>query len=947
MPTDQSERAARRRFLTTLSNGALMALLPATAAAAPAAARRAGGDWAVRLDRADRGIVEAWFRQPLAALQQVAGSLAVAGIGDEIAVDTPWTWTNRMARTDYMGPDYARYRQPGQVKVPFFLQPERHYVGAAWYQREIVIPPDWAAMQSVVSLERPHWETRVWIDGRYIGRNDSLYTPHEYDLGRLKPGRHLLTVRVDNRLLIDIGPNSHGISDHTQGNWNGIVGKIDLFARAPVWIDDLQAYPDIHTRRVILKGTIGNVSGRPGRGLLQVAGGGAARRVPVSWNASGGSFEASLQLPADAALWDEFSPVLHEASVRLDGGQAVPVRFGFRELRTEGTEFRLNGRPLFLRGTLESNIFPLTGHPPTGIEEWRRILKIARSFGLNHLRFHSYCPPKAAFEAGDQEGFYYQVELSWPNGTTSIGDGKPVDAWSMAETQRILKAYGNHPSFMLMPQGNEPGGPNHERFLGDYIRHFSRIDGRRLWGSGSGWPEIPENQFHVLLAPRIQQWDDQLKSRVNARAPETTTDYRAIIGARRVPMLSHEMGQWCAYPDFKERAQYTGHLKPKNFDIFEDRLADSGLTALAPDFLYASGRLQTLLYKEDIEAALRTPGMGGFQLLDLHDFPGQGTALVGVLNPFWREKGYVGAAEFARFCGPTVMLARLPKRVYKNAERLRAQLEIAHSGAAPLGAATVYWRLEADGRVLDQGEFGVAGVKLGTGIALGAIDASLAGATKAVKCRLVAGLRAASLAHPVENDWDLWVYPDPPAAASAVKVVDSIAAALPLLARGETVLVGLAPASVRNFDSKPVKFGFSTIFWNSLWNERQAPTTLGIHCDPAHPALADFPTDVHTNWQWWYVVHRAAPLRLDGLPRDLKPIVRVIDDWYTARPLGLVVEGRVGPGRVIVCGFGLGDAAGADPVSRQLRSSLAAYAASPAFAPATELTPAVLAALSV
>jgi len=945
-------RRERRDFLKTLSHGALLAVVPPAlpGAAGAAAATPQNGDWVVTLDREDRGIADGWFRRPLARPQTVPETLPSSGLGDPVTATTEWTARLGQRVIDNV-PEYAAYRQPGNIKVPYFLQPDTHYVGAAWYQREIVIPADWAGRRAVVSLERPHWETRVWIDGRYVGRNDSLYTAHEYDLGKLAPGRHRLTVRVDNRMVVDIGTGSHGVTDHTQGNWNGIVGKIELYARRDTWLDDLQAWPDVASRRVTIKGVIGNASGLAGKGTVHLDSGGARQRIPVAWRAGGGKFEAVLQYPADAPLWDEFTPVLHDATARLDDGPSEMVRFGFRQIARSGTEFRLNGRPLFLRGTLECCIFPLTGHPPTAIEEWQRILRVARAYGLNHLRFHSWCPPQAAFEAADQAGFYLQVELGWVNGSSSIGDGKPVDAWSMAETVRILKAYGNHASFMFMAHGNEPGGDNHKRWLGGYVKHFAALDQRRLWASGAGWPEIPESDYHILLKPRIQQWDDELKSRVNARAGETTTDYREIIGAAKVPMVSHEIGQWCAYPDLDERKQYTGYLKAKNFDIFEDRLVASGLRALAPAFLHASGRLQTLLYKEDIESALRTPGMGGFQLLDLHDFPGQGTATVGVLNPFWREKGYVSAAEYSRFCGPTVVLARLARRVFDTSERLHAQLEVAHGGAVPLGASTVYWRLETGDQVLAQGEFPVTGVAQGNAIALGSIDAGLAGVQKAAKCRLVAGLRSAQLPVTVENDWEVWVYPAAPAVAPAgsseVTIVDSIAAALPLLEQGATVLVGLPPRAVRNYDDQPVKFGFTTIFWNSLWNGRQAPTTLGILCNPAHPALADFPTDAHTNWQWWHIVHRAQPLRLDQLPPAVDPIVRVIDDWYTARPLGLVVEARVGRGRVIVCGFELGDGAGGDVVSRQLRRSLSAYAASRRFAPTVEVSAAQLAALTV
>ena len=129
-----------------------------------------------------------------------------------------------------------------------------------------------------------------------------------------------------------------------------------------------------------------------------------------------------------------------------------------------------------------------------------------------------------------------------------------------------------------------------------------------------------------------------LSSRINAKPPETVSDYTESISKFDVPVISHEIGQWCVYPNFNEMKKYTGVLKPRNFEIFRETLEENQMLDQANDFLVASGKLQTLCYKEDIESALRTPGFGGFQLLDLHDFPGQGTALIGVLDPFWEEK---------------------------------------------------------------------------------------------------------------------------------------------------------------------------------------------------------------------------------------------------------------------------------------------------------------------
>lgn len=951
------------------------------AAQSPAAnALPLAGDWRFSLDRGDMGIGEGWFAKRLPDRIRLPGTLARQGIGDDVSTNTPWIG-GIVDKSWFTAPEFEKYRQPGNVKVPFWLQPEKHYAGVAWYQRDIEIPADWQGKRVVLFLERAHWETRVWVDDRFIGTNNSLATPHEYELGvvgqasslspsnrqdahstsRLMPGKHTITIRVDNRMVIDVGENSHCVSDHTQGNWNGIVGKIELRVTPLVWIEDLevssdaiaeltQLLQDSTTEHLRIWGKIRNATGQAGNGRMVVkldvislrdVGVADASQI-ITWGKDPGSFDISLKIPAQVRQgefvrrdwWDEFGPRTRRVTVGVSGYEKWTM-FGLRQISTDGTQFTINGRKTFLRGTLDCCIFPKTGHPPMEIEEWRRIIRVAKSYGLNLIRFHSWCPPEAAFQAADELGFYFQVETCWPNQSTTLGDGKPVDQWIYDETDRILKYYGNHPSFLLMAAGNEPGGRNHKEFLARYVAHYRAKDPRRLWTGGSGWPELLEDQFHVTPDPRIQAWGGGLKSRINARPPETTTDYRDYVAARKAPVISHEIGQWCVYPNFDEIPRYTGHLKPRNFEIFRDRLEANGMGNLAKQFLLASGKLQVLCYKEDIESALRTPGMGGFQLLDLHDFPGQGTALVGVLDPFWEEKGYVTAKEFSRFCNSTVPLARLKKRVFTTDENLEAEIAVAHFGHQLLENATLFWKLVSeDGKVAASDTLPARNIPVGNSTALGSIRLPLKDLGSPTKYKLVVGIKDSA-----ENDWDLWVYPskvaDGPMNVLVTAQFDGATQAS--LRSGGKVLLTLPGNQVRNFDAAPVKLGFSSVFWNTAWTGRQAPTTLGILCDPQHPALAQFPTDFHSNWQWWYLIHRAGALRLDLLPKDVEPIVRVIDDWFTARPLGLIIEGKVGAGRIVVCGFDLTADAAAEPVSRQMRHSLLAYMDSPQFRPKVEI----------
>jgi hypothetical protein len=916
------------------------------------------GQWRFELDRADAGVQERWFGRSLPDKIHLPGSLPEQGIGDDITTNTPWVGGVKQSPW-FTAPEYAKYRQPGNVKVPFWLQPEKYYKGVAWFQREIEIPKNWADRRVVLSLERPHWETSVWIDNRFIGTNISLSTPHEYDCGQLSPGKHTLTIRVDNRMIVDIGENSHAISDHTQGDWNGIVGAIEMRATPLVWIEDTQIYPDVEKQSAQLKIQIGNATGMPGKGTLEVltgleqhrAGSDAHPiRLAVEWNAEGGSAEIPIPLGDDAQLWDEFHPALYDITTTLaEAGGARSTRhisFGLREISTEGTQFVLNGRKIFIRGTLECCIFPKTGHPPTDLASWKRIIRIAKSYGLNLIRFHSYCPPEAAFIAGDELGFYFQVETCWANQSTTIGGGKPVDQWVYDETARILEAYGNHPSFLFMPYGNEPGGKNSALYLAKYVTHFKALDSRRLWTSGSGWPQIPENQFEVTADPRIQHWGEGLKSRINSKPPETITDYRDYIQARSVPVISHEIGQWCVYPNFAEMPKYSGYLKPKNFEIFRDSLDEHHLGGQARQFLLASGKLQTLCYKEDIESALRTPGMGGFELLDLHDFPGQGTALVGVLDPFWDDKGYVTAKEYSRFCNSTVPLARLPKRVFTSDETLEADLEVAHFGPHPMNAFTKWKLVGANGTTIAAGDFPARTIPVDNAIPLGHIAVPLHSAATPQQCKLVVSLEESfttgntSNLKVYENDWDIWVYPPNVHTESPgdITIVDDLnTTALAKLNASGKVLLLIPPSRVKNTEVNSVVLGFSSIFWNTAWTGRQPPTTLGILCDPKNPALAGFPTEFHSDWQWWYLIHRAGAMILDDLPADLHPTVQIIDDWVTNHRLALAFEARVGRGKLMVCSIDLKNELSGDPVRRQFRSSLLNYMESKEFRPKVEL----------
>jgi hypothetical protein len=902
------------------------------------------GDWEFELDPDDRGDPEAWHSRQLRDRLHLPGSLQAQGFGEDVSVDTEWTGSI-IDDSWFREPRYEPYRQPGNLKVPFWLQPVKHYQGAAWYARTIEIPPDWQGQRITLTLERPHWETRVWLDEREIGRRDSLSTPHAYDLGGVTPGTHRLSIRVDNRMLVNVGPNAHSVSDHTQTNWNGVIGRIELSAGSPVWLEDIQVYPDVARKSARVAARLGNALARAGRARLSIQAQpvqAAPASIPepvavdIDLEAGGALVELDCRLGDQAQLWDEFNPALYTLTAEIDAdvaGQRYSDRrsttFGLREVHVDGTQLAINGRKIFLRGTLECCIFPLTGYPPTDEAAWRRIIQICQAHGLNHLRFHSWCPPEAAFRAADELGMYYQIECaSWANQGASIGEGAPLDAWLYQEGERIIAAYGNHPSFIMMAYGNEPAGEI-ETYLGKWVAYWKQRDPRRVHTSGAGWPVLPENDYHNIPAPRIQAWGQGLKSRINDQPPETRTDYSDYVRDLNAPIVSHEIGQWCVYPNFAEIAKYTGVLKAKNFEIFRDQLEAQHMGDQAHDFLIASGKLQTLCYKEDIESALRTPGFAGFQLLDLHDFPGQGTALVGVLDPFWDSKGYVTPEQYRRFCNSTVPLARLAKRYWRASEKLTAEIEIAHYGPEPLADATIEWKLvDGAGAPVSAGALPAATIVSGGAQRLGSIEASLASCAPARKYTLVVSVAGT----PFENDWDVWVFADrlDAAAHGDIAIADRLDdAVLAQLEQGGKVLLLPRAEQVRSES----QIGFSSIFWNTAWTRNQAPHTLGILCDPRHPAFAEFPTESHSNWQWWELIHGSAAMPLDRLPADLRPLVQPIDTWFENRRLGLLFEARVGQGKLLVCSIDLRSDLENRLVARQMRHSLLRYMHSEQFEP--------------
>jgi len=708
---------------------------------------------------------------------------------------------------------------------------------------------------------------------------------------------------------------------------------MELQATDPVWIEDVRVMPDVKRGVARLRVRVRNISNqssdavltavaaRPGAAELRSEMQKAVPDLPdniIEWN---------VPLGTAPMLWDDRQPNLYTLEVSLRTAGPAPFNssfrttFGVRAFTREGMMFAINGRKLVLRGNVDNSTFPIRGYPHMTVSEWRGRLQTYRTYGMNHARFHSWCPPEAAFRAADQLGLILQIENPlWVRDGRVSSDSQRV-AFIREEAERIVTEYGNHPSFCLMSMGNELG-KGLDPFLAELVNHLRSRDDRRFYTSTSSPNDSrrPDDYFvtrGLRGEPRFAKYP-----------PNTSFDFREFIAKLDRPTLAHELGQWTVFPDLDELGKYTGVQEARYLTAYREMLDANGLTAQARDFRRASGALLATLIKEEVESMLRTTDLAGFQYLGLADWPGYGPAHVGILDAFDDPKGVLSPEQFRRFNGDTIPLLRLSKRTWHNSETAEAAAAFAHYGPTELRGIPE-WRLTAGTCVLAQGKLAELAALPGQVSAAGLIHLplkDLAAGRYTIELQLGA----------LTNSWDIWVYPDrldTPATPHLLETKGWNDAARAALQGGRDVLLLLGDSA------NTVQTSFTTSFWSSAWRtDRKGTETMGVLCNPAHPALRGFPTAFHSDWQWWELMSNGRALILNGAPRELAPIVQVIDDMERNHKLGAVVEARVAKGRLLLTTFDLYTSLDERIVARQMRHSLQTYMASGQFQPRTVLT---------
>ena len=809
------------------------------------------------------------------------------------------------------------------------LRRKHSFIGAAFYTREVTVPKSMAGKPLALKLERVIWQSSVWVDGKQLpGAEESLTTPHRYVLPEgLSAGKHTLMLRIDNRKRYDLsmGDLAHAYTNDTQIMWNGVLGEISLTALEPVEVAQVDVYPDAAGRKARVRTLLVRHDPGAATARLEYRLKGTPGRQDVSLTGDTTAVEYALDL-ADAPLWDEFAPNLQTLTVRC-GEDGKTVRFGVRDFVRAGDHIEVNGRRIFLRGTLNCCVYPLTGTPPLDEAGWEKEFKVCQEWGLNHIRFHSWCPPDAAFRVADRLGLYLQVEL--PDWARTIGQ-EDVDNFLKAEYDRIIANYGNHPSFCMLTCGNELD--RGYDWLNWMLRYMKQADPRHIYSNSTysmgaghkGYPE-PEDQFYVASRTYLGQIRGQ--DYLDSESPDFTHDFSPYTADFDLPMISHEVGQFAVYPHLSEISKYTGVLDPLNFKGLRNIMEAKGLLDKAEDWTMASGRLGAILYKEEVERALKTPRLSGFQLLGLQDFSGQSTAWVGLVDAFWDNKGLVTPEWFRQACSPVTPLVRYAKPWWSDDEMFTATVEIANYGPTDL-TADVEWTLRNGKKTLASGVF--AGEELPTGrnsLLTERIRVGLTDIAEAAQLTLEVALKGTKY----KNSWHIWVYPDQEADPGEVMLARTWEEALPALQQGRSVLLSPDPAKLKGSAGK-----FVPVFWSPAFFPSEAGT-MGILCNPAHPALAEFPTEMHSDWQWWYLAKHSKALNLDPLPQ-LGTILEAVDNFTQNRHLAYIFEAQCESGRLLVSTMDLlGEEAAERSDVQTLKRSLLDYMNSDAFRPTGKL----------
>ncbi len=876
------------------------------------------------------------------SVKDLSGTWRVTGEGLSGVVRLPGTLADAKLGTHKTATDWAKYTDRQSKGA---LTREYQYRGKAVYEREIELTEEEARYPLELVMERVMLHSELAIDGEAVGSCDSLAVEHVYPIPQrlTKPGRHTIRLTLDNSNRYNFSEWAHSYGPVMQSVWHGVVGEFALRRQSPLRKARVFATWPANGKLVVEvpEGyeNLGNMKLWKCGSMEVWKCESVKARKPSPYRR--GFSLVELKLDREPEAWSEHHPNLYVLELRDEVNDfAHQIRFGFRSVSAHDHAIWINGLKWFMRGNLDCCHFPLTGAPDTTKAWWLGTFrKLRYEDGINTIRFHSWTPPKAAFDAADELGMFCVVEAGmwqdrWMH-SERLGVGSPIDTFVQNEMRVILERRGDSPSFISLGIGNELGG-NDFKTMSKWLDDCRAFDPRRLYLASTARDSSSSDDYTTTHRhPEV----GMVRARIK---PSTDWDYEDVYGKPRLPIVAHEIGQWPIYVDWvHELAKYTGVLRPYNLEHYRDVAVKSGTERLWPRFCEVSAKLNRLMYKDEVESFMRTPSCAGLQLLSVQDFTGQFEAMIGWRDSFYDLKPSVKAlAPFRDIFNELPHLARFEKYCWSVGETYKAKLLVRNLTEKPILEGTEFEAAVAGqppyrgytfrlAKTINPGEVGIVGeVSL-------PLTADMAGKGFV--------LRFGS------NAWPFWVFGRARRLgedASPYLETASFDEAVAALAKGGTVLY-IGPSA------KSAKSHFKPVYWSTghFRSANSELSTLGYSIRADHPALRGFPTEDWADWQWYNLVeggvkHGIADLVGSFVPRDrggrgatalpaFDPIIQPVPDLHYSTPMGMLFELKVGNGRLMVCGLNLSDKT--LPEVCAIRKSILSYMESKDFNPATAI----------
>lgn len=831
------------------------------------------GKWNYKIDKKDIGIEKNWYKENARDGELIfPGTTSEAKIGDEIGIESKMVKDAVKRLREHYG-----------------------YIGVMWYTKTITITENIENKDIYLYLERVMWDSMIWIDDNYIGGFDSLSVPHRFRVTDfIQAGKeHKITIRIDNREKYNIKEVSSAYTQETQSIWNGIVGELFLEVKENVNIEKIKIFTDIKEKELNLEMEINNYSNNQDYYIDLEVNRFNNKSVEVVLQNDKNYIKCSYKMDGNIQLWNEFNPYLYTLNCKLRHKDIIldskDIEFGMREITTQGRNIFVNGERVFLRGTLDCCIYPLTGYPPTSIEEWVRVFNIIKSYGLNHIRFHSWCPPESAFKAADRCGIYVQAEgpIWLDDYFCEIGSYKEHYEFFPVEAKRIIDEYANHPSFIIFSNGNEIRGDF--KLLNNIVKELKKHDNRLLYTLTTNWDREVFDGDDIFIAQSFDDIGVRGQYFLNEMVEGTELNFDKAVETRNLPTLSHEVGQYSVYPDVREISKYTGCLRPINLEAIRNDLEEKNLIGDIDKFVTASGKLAVNLYKDDIEAALRTKYLSGVQLLDLHDFPGQSTATVGILNAFWESKGLIDAKDFKGFYGEVVPLMVTKKRIYCNTENFEFKVLVSNYSNKEIENTIINYRITDKDKLIFSGEIPVKIISKNT---LVDIKETIKLNLEKIKENSMLNVELSINKTEYKNSWKIWVYKNIETNESD-KIVTIKDELIEAVKNNKNIIVNFTKDNMK----KPRDNKYFPCFWSPVHFETSDPNGLYV---ADNIILKDFPTEEFGDYQWKNIIENSQIISITEIKENVENIAQVVPNFYCNEAMSILCTTRINNSNVII-----------------------------------------------